>query len=407
MKKLRKIGLGKKIIIGIVIGLAIGFLSPTAADLLSPLGDIFLRLLKMLIVPLVFFSITSGICKMGDVKQLRSVGLRFIAYIVITSAFAAGVGVVAGFVVQPGKGTAEFLATASTTKTASYSFIQNVIGWFPTNIVEAMANADMLQIIVFSLFLGIALLALGKKVSGLVNLIDQCSDTMLKITEYVMKYSPIGILSLMATMVSTVSGAMMKDVLVFILTDNICAVLILFIAYPVITKVFAKLNPIRFMKKITPAILVAITTTSSAATLPVSIKTSEEKLGIPENIYGFTLPLGNTCGMNGFALFIGLCCVFASNLYGFPITLGGILQFVFLGIILSIGAAGVKGAGVVMSTVLLQSLGMPLTLIPILAAIWPTIDPAHTVLNNVSDLTGTAIVARQVHKLKDSVFDEE
>lgn len=407
MKNLRKIGLGKKIVIGIVIGLAIGFLSPTAADLLSPLGDIFLRLLKMLIVPLVFFSITSGICKMGDVKQLRSVGLRFIAYIVITSAFAAGIGVIAGFLVQPGKGTTEFLAGAATAEPASYNFIQNVIGWFPTNIVEAMAKADMLQIIVFSLFLGIALLALGKKVSGLVNLIDQCSDTMLKITEYVMEYSPIGILSLMATMVSTVSGAMMKNVLEFILTDNICAALILFIAYPVMAKVFAKLNPIRFMKKITPAILVAITTTSSAATLPVSIKTSEEKLGIPENIYGFTLPLGNTCGMNGFALFIGLCCVFASNLYGFPITLGGILQFVFLGIILSIGAAGVKGAGVVMSTVLLQSLGMPLTLIPILAAIWPTIDPAHTVLNNVSDLTGTAIVARQVHKLKDSVFDEE
>lgn len=407
MKKLSSIGLGKKIIVGIIIGLAIGFISPAAAEFISPLGDVFLRLLKMLIVPLVFFSITSGICKMGDVKQLRSVGLRFVAYIVITSAVAAGIGVIAGFIVQPGKGTTEFLAGAEAAESASYNFIDNVIEWFPTNIVEAMVNANMLQIIVFSLFLGIALLALGKKVEGLVKLIDQCSDTMLKITEYVMEYSPIGILSLMATMVSTVSGATMKDVLVFIITDNVCAVLILFVAYPLMAKLFAKLDPIRYMKKIAPPMLVAITTTSSAATLPVSIKTSEEKLGIPENIYGFTLPLGNTCGMNGFALFIGLCCVFASNLYGFPITFGGIIQFIFLGMILSIGAAGVKGAGVVMSTVLLESLGMPLTLIPILAAIWPTIDPAHTVLNNVSDLTGTAIVARQVGKLDDSVFDAE
>lgn len=407
MKKLSSIGLGKKIIVGIIIGLAIGFISPAAAEFISPLGDVFLRLLKMLIVPLVFFSITSGICKMGDVKQLRSVGLRFVAYIVITSAVAAGIGVIAGFIVQPGKGTTEFLAGAEAAESASYNFIDNVIEWFPTNIVEAMVNANMLQIIVFSLFLGIALLALGKKVEGLIKIIDQCSDTMLKITEYVMEYSPIGILSLMATMVSTVSGATMKDVLVFIITDNVCAVLILFVAYPLMAKLFAKLDPIRFMKKITPPMLVAITTTSSAATLPVSIKTSEEKLGIPENIYGFTLPLGNTCGMNGFALFIGLCCVFASNLYGFPITFGGIIQFIFLGMILSIGAAGVKGAGVVMSTVLLESLGMPLTLIPILAAIWPTIDPAHTVLNNVSDLTGTAIVARQVGKLDDSVFDAE
>ncbi len=159
------------------------------------------------------------------------------------------------------------------------------------------------------------------------------------------------------------------------------------------------------MKKITEPMLVAISTTSSAATLPVSIRTSEEKLGIPENIYGFTLPLGNTCGMNGFALFIGLCCIFASNLYGFDITISRIAQFVFLGIILSIGAAGVKGAGIVMSTVLLETLGMPLSLIPILAAIWPTIDPAHTTMNNVSDLVGTAIVAKQLGKMDMEIFD--
>ena len=151
--------------------------------------------------------------------------------------------------------------------------------------------------------------------------------------------------------------------------------------------------------------IVAISTTSSAATLPVSIRTAEDKLGVPENIYGFTLPLGNTCGMNGFALFIGLFCIFSSHLYGFDITPSRILQFVFLGIILSIGAAGVKGAGVVMSTVLLEALGMPLTMVPILAAIWPVIDPAHTVLNNVSDLTGTTIIASQLKKLDRTVFN--
>ncbi|MPN24752.1 Proton/sodium-glutamate symport protein [bioreactor metagenome] len=161
------------------------------------------------------------------------------------------------------------------------------------------------------------------------------------------------------------------------------------------------------MKKISAPMLVAISTTSSAATLPVSIRTAEEKLGIPENIYGFTLPLGNTCGMNGFALFVGLCCVFSSNLYGFDITIGRIAQFVFLGIILSIGAAGVKGAGVVMSTVLMEALGMPLSLIPILAAIWPTIDPAHTLLNNVSDLVGTTIISKQLGKMDMEVFNNE
>lgn len=403
MKLWKRTSLGVKIIIAILLGLAIGFISPEAAEFLSPLGDIFLRLLKMLIVPLVFFSITSGICKMGDVKQLRTVGLRYVLWIVVSAIIATAIGVAAALIVQPGRGTTEFLAEAA--ESSTYSFVDNIINWFPTNIVESMYNADLLQIIVFTLFLGVALLALNERVSGLIRLIDQASETMLKITEYVMEFSPFGILSLIATMVSTLSAAMMKEVISFILLDNLCAIVILVVFYPLVTALLAKISPIRFVRKIFPALLVAISTSSSAATLPVSIKISDEELGIPENIYGFTLPLGNTCGMTGFALFVGMCCIFASNLYGYPITVGGILQFVFLGMVLSIGAAGVKGAGVVMSTVLLETLGMPLTLIPILAAIWPVIDPAHTVLNNAGDLVGTTVIARRLGRMNMDVFN--
>lgn len=406
MKALKRIPLWQQILAGVVLGAVIGFASPAAAEFISPLGDIFLRMLKMLIVPLVFFSITSGICKMGDIKQLRAVGLRYILWIVVSAVIASAVGVAAALIVQPGRGTTEFLASAEAAEASTYSFIDNVVGWFPTNIVESMYNANLLQIIVFTLFLGISLLALGDRVSGLVKIIDQCSDTVLKITEYVIGFSPLGILSLVATMVSTVSGAMMKEVLLFILLDNICAVVILLVIYPLLVQLLGKLSGLRFMKKAAPALLVAISTSSSAATLPVSIKISDEELGIPENIYGFTLPLGNTCGMTGFAVFIGLCCVFASNLYGFPLSVSRIVQFVFLGLILSIGAAGVKGAGVVMSGVLLESLGMPLTLIPILAAIWPAIDPAHTVLNNAGDLAGTVIVSRSLDKMDMDVFNQ-
>ena len=402
----KKLGLGTKIIIGIVIGIIIGLVSPAAAKLISPLGDIFLRMLKMLIVPLVFFSITSGICKMGDVKQLRNVGLRYVLWIVISAVFAATVGMVAALIVQPGKGTTDFLAGAEAAEAASYSFIDNVVSWFPTNIVESMVNANLLQIIVFSLFLGIALLALGEKAAALTKVIDQASVTMLKITEYVIAFSPFGIMSLMATLVNTVSGAAMVEVIKFIVLDNVVG-LILLVLFPLIIKIFAKLPPMRFMKKISTPILVAVSTCSSAATLPVSIDTCEKKLGIPENIYGFTLPLGNTCGMVGFAMFLGMACVFASNLYGFPITVGSMINFIFLGLILSIGAAGVKGAGVVMSGVLLSTLGMPLTLIPILAAIWPAIDPCHTTLNNVGDLVGTTIVARQLDRMDMDVFNSD
>lgn len=324
----------------------------------------------------------------------------------ISAVFAATVGMVAALIVQPDKGTTDFLAGAEAAEAASYSFIDNVVSWFPTNIVESMVNANLLQIIVFSLFLGIALLALGEKAAALTKVIDQASVTMLKITEYVIAFSPFGIMSLMATLVNTVSGAAMVEVIKFIVLDNVVG-LILLVLFPLIIKIFAKLPPMRFMKKISTPILVAVSTCSSAATLPVSIDTCEKKLGIPENIYGFTLPLGNTCGMVGFAMFLGMACVFASNLYGFPITVGSMINFIFLGLILSIGAAGVKGAGVVMSGVLLSTLGMPLTLIPILAAIWPAIDPCHTTLNNVGDLVGTTIVARQLDRMDMDVFNSD
>ncbi|MGB4438732.1 MAG: cation:dicarboxylase symporter family transporter, partial [Sedimentibacter sp.] len=183
MEKVKKLSLGQQILIGIIVGLAIGFISPKAAGVLSPLGTIFLRLLKMLIVPLVFFSITSGVCKMGDVKQLRTVGLRFVLYIVITSGFAAAVGVILGLIFRPGTGTAEFLNTEAVVESVPYNFIDNVVSWIPDNIVQAMATANMLQIIFFAIFLGVALLALEEKVKPLVALINQGSDVMLKITE--------------------------------------------------------------------------------------------------------------------------------------------------------------------------------------------------------------------------------
>ncbi len=407
MKAWKNFALWKKILIGVILGLIIGFVSPEAAEFISPLGDIFMRMLKMLIVPLVFFSITSGVCKMGDVKQLRTVGMRYVLWIVVSAIIASIFGMIGGLIAQPGKGVTDLLTgVEATTEAQEYSFIDNVISWFPTNIVESMANADMLQIIVFCLFLGVALLALGDKAKTLIKVIDEGSETMLKITEYVIEFSPFGILSLIATMVSTVSGAMMKSVIVFIAADWVICLIVLLLVYPLITRLLTKLSGYGFLRKIAPAIIVAASTSSSAATLPVSIKLSEEKLGIPENIYGFTLPLGNTMGMTGFAVFIGLCCVFASNLYGFSISFGSAIQFVFFGLILSIGAAGVKGAGVVMSGVLLEALGMPLTLVPILAAIWPVIDPPHTTLNNVGDLVGTTVVAKSLDKMNMDVYNK-
>ena len=406
---MKKIKLGTQILIGIVLGIAIGFISPKAAQIISPLGDIFLNLLKMLIVPLVFFSITNGVVMMQDARQLRSVGGRIVVFYVISSLVAAVFGTVAALITKPGQNATDFanILSGDAGSAVEFNFIKNVVSWFPTNIVEAMANANMLQIIVFCLFLGVALLALGDRVSVIKQFIAQGNDTMLKITEYVIAFSPIGILALMAKLVSTISGAMMKEVIVFILTIDIVILIYGVIWYPIMLKFVAKLNVITFFKKITEPMLVAFTTTSSAATLPVSISVAKDKLGCPEKVYGFTLPLGNTANMNGAAIQFSVIAVFASYLFGLPITASSLFQFIFLALILSIGAAGVKGAGIVMSTIIISTLigEEGLVLIPILAAVWPTIDPFATLANNVGDLVGTTVVSKQLGLLDEEVFN--
>ena len=407
MKKLLKTPLWAQILAGIIIGIIIGIVSPKAADFISPLGDIFLNLLKMLIVPLVLFSITNGICSMKDAKQLRSVGGRIVIYYTLSTVAASIFGVIGGMITQPGKNVSDFVLSGEAAEASDFDMVENIISWFPDNIVKAMVDANMIQIIVFCLFLGVALLALGDQASTFVKIIKEGNDIMLKITSYVIGFSPIAILSLIASMVSTLSGAMVKEVIVFILTIDITILVFMVVFYPTVLKLLARVNVRKFFKKISTSMLVAFTTTSSAATLPVSIKMAEERLGCSEKVYGFTLPLGNTCNMDGAAIQYSVIAIFACNLFGLDITPERIFQFIFLSLILSIGAAGVKGSGIVMSTIIIQTIigDAGLTLIPILAAVWPILDPFATMANNVGDLTGTTLVSKSLKMLDEDVYN--
>lgn len=407
MKKILKTPLWAQILVGIIIGIIIGVVSPKAAEFISPLGDIFLNLLKMLIVPLVLFSITNGICSMKDAKQLRSVGGRIVLYYTLSTVAASIFGVIGGMITQPGKNVSDFILSGEAAEASDFDMVENIISWFPDNIVKAMVDANMIQIIVFCLFLGVALLALGDQASTFVKIIKEGNDIMLKITSYVIGFSPIGILSLMASMVSTLSGAMVKEVIVFILTIDITILVFMVVFYPTVLKLLARVSVVKFFKKISTSMLVAFTTTSSAATLPVSIKIAEERLGCSEKVYGFTLPLGNTCNMDGAAIQYSVIAIFACNLFGLDITPERIFQFIFLSLILSIGAVGVKGSGIVMSTIIIQTIigDAGLTLIPILAAVWPILDPFATMANNVGDLTGTTLVSKNLKMLDEDIYN--
>ncbi len=404
MKRLTQLALWKQILISIIAGTLVGVYAPGMVPSIKFLGDIFLRLLKMLIAPLVLFSLISGVCKMGDIKRLYTVGVRIVAFYLITSTVAATLGLVFALVTQPGKGVVDLL-TDKSGKEVAYSFIDNMVKWIPTNIFESLTTGNTLQIIVFALITGIVLLLLGDEYADLIKLIDKASGVMLKMTDLVMKYSPIGIFALVADMIASLSASMLTQVLNFILTDWAACLVVLFILQPLLVKTLAHLSIRKYLKHLAPIMILAASTTSSAATLPLELKIAKEDMGIPENIYGFCLPLGNTCNMNGMAVAIGVISVFASNLFGRPITLGACIEFIFLGLVLSVGAAGVKGAGIVMSSVLLQTVGMPLTLVPILAAIWPVIDICHTTCNVSGDMCGTIIVSKSLNALDEDLFN--
>lgn len=391
-----------QIFAGIIMGVVLGLVLGPAASVLKPAGDIFIRLLMMLIIPLTFFSLVSGLTKLEDLRSFRSLGGMIILYYAASSLIAATLGMFVALLVKPGKGAVGILDPTVNVEVADFNFLEHFVSWFPKNPIQAMTEGNMLQIIVFSIIVGMGLLAMGKKSASLIKFFNDGADLMIKITEFVMKTAPYGILALVANMVASLGTQMLAEVARFVAADYTALVILLVLFYPPLLKLLGKLSPMRFYHNIASAMLVAGSTTSSGATLPVSMAVAEENLGVPEKVWGFTLPLGATINMNGMAVAIGVISVFAANLYGIPITPALMLQFMFLGLVLSIGTAGVKGGGIIMSGILLQTLNMPLTLIPILASLWPVLDIGHTTCNVTGDLVGTAIVSS---KLKFTDFE--
>lgn len=408
MKWWRNRPLYTKIFIGLILGIIIGFVAGEQVSfIMQPIGDIFLRMLQMLVAPVVFFTIVNGITKMEDTKTLASVGGRLFVYYALTSLLAVVVGAGLAMITQPGKGSTAFLDENAQVDASDFNLIDNIVSWVPTNPFQALNEANVLQILFFAIMLGITLLLLGDKVKGVINLFDEGTEIMFKITDIVMSFSPYGILALMSELVHTLDLSTLAQVGVFILTDYAGLLIILLIVYPIQLKLMSKIPVIPFFKAVSPVMLVAASTTSSAACLPVSLKLADESFHVPEKIYGFGLTAGSSINSNGMAVAIGVISVFACNLYGMPLTAGIVTQFIITGLLLSMGTAGVKGAGVVLSTVMLQSLGLPLTLVPVLAAIWPIIDIGHTTMNVVGDMVGVCIIADRSGEMDTERFKKE
>ena len=405
MKYWFKLPLYTQIAIGAIIGVILGFILGENAKYIAPIGDAFLQFLKMLIIPLVITTILSGILKMNDIKSFGKVGGGFLFYLLITSLLATAIGFIVALIIQPGKGNTSFLDHGEAVETEEFSFLDHFLNMIPANIFESLTNMDMLPIIIFTIIVGLIILSIGKEKSGtVIKFIEESANIMIKMTEFVIQLAPYGILALMTNLVGTFGSNMLSAVASFILADYLAMALVFLLVYPLILKFIAKVNPFQFYKNIYPSLLFAFTTSTSSATIPVSLRVMKRNVGVSEKTSGFTVPFGATANMDGMAVALGVISVFATNLYNIELTIGLFLQIIFLGLILSLGAAGVRGAGIIFSMILLETLGLPLELVPVLAAVWPIIDMGHTTVNVTGDLTGTTVVARKTGDFDETVF---
>lgn len=400
MKKV-KIGLTGKVFIGFALGILLGIIFGEKITAINFIGTIFLNLIKMNVVPLIFFSIVTGIASMSDVTRLKKIGIKTVAYYVITTIIAACVGLLIANTFHPGKGLdmSAMISDASYDAQAMPSISETFTEMFPDNIVSSMAEGNLMQIIIFSVFLGIALVMLGEKAEKAKKAFATGSAIMCKITDLVMQLSPIGVCALMACVTGQYGMDIFGPLAKFIVCVFGAQLLVLLVIYSIMLKFIAKVPLKKFYKKMVPVWLMTLSTTSSAATLPLSSKTVNEEFDVSEQLSGFTLPLGATVNMNGAVVFYAIATIFVAQVYGVNLSLGKQLTLILLTTCISVGSPGIPGGSIVMTTMLLSNMGLPLDIVGVLAGINRLLDMGDTTVNVTGDIVSTLCIARTEHML--------
>ncbi|PIC63734.1 dicarboxylate/amino acid:cation symporter [Sporosarcina sp. P13] len=379
----------------IAFGLAIilGILFGPSIDVIKPLGDLFLRLIKFIIAPLILASLVVGVASTGDPKRLGRMGAKTITYYLITSGIAVTIGLAIAFLISPGKGINITVPEAAVQINETGGFIATLLNIIPDNPFAALSSGNILQIIFFAIFIGLAIALVGEKAKPVYQFFEGFAEIMYKITGIVMWVAPIGILGLVAPVVGHYGMSVLMPLVKLILAVAIACFLHVVFVYSIAVKKFAKVGPIQFFKGMAPASVVAFSTCSSAGTLPVTIKNTQENLGVPKKISSFVLPLGATINMDGTAIYQGVAVVFIAQFYGLELSILQLLTIVLMAVLASIGAAGVPGAGVIMLAMVLTSVNMPLEGIALVAGIDRILDMFRTTVNILGDASASVVVA--------------
>ncbi len=427
---MKKLALHWKILIGMILGIGFGFIMNSidggkgfVTDWIKPFGTIFINLLKLIAVPLILASLIKGISDLKDISKIKSMGLRTIVIYVMTTVVAIVIGLTIVNTVKPGtgmskatiekikskyessEGVKDKMTKAQATKDAGP--LQPLVDIFPQNIFKALGEAKMLQIIFFSLFVGICLLLIPEnKAAPLVNFFDSLNEVVMKMVDLIMLTAPYAVFALLANVIVAFDDTQILLKLVTYSFSVIGGLILMIGFYLLLVRIYTKKNPLWFLKQISPAQLLAFSTSSSAATLPVTMERVEEHIGVDKEVSGFVLPVGATINMDGTSLYQAVAAVFIMQvIWPEGLTLTNQLIIVGTALLASIGSAAVPSAGMVMLVIVLESVGFPSDLLPIgLALIFAVdrpLDMCRTTVNVTGDATVSMIVAKSLGKLHD------
>lgn len=397
----RKISLAGQILIAMILAIIVGIALQGHKDFLvayvRPFGTIFLNLIKFVVVPIVLFSIMSGILSMKDIRKVGAIGMRTVAFYLCTTAAAITIGLVAANAAKglfPALSTAELAYKAS----APTRFMDTVVGIFPSNFIVPLSSASMLQIIIMALTLGIVILLVGgSRADRLTEFVNDWEMVFMKCMELILKLSPIGVFCLLAPVIAANGPAVIGSLAMVLLVAYACYAIHSVAVYSLTVRIWGGMSPAVFFRGMMPAMIFAFSSASSVGTLPINME-CVEKLGASRQVSSFVLPLGATINMDGTAIYQGVCAIFIAACYGIDLTTGQMLTIVATATLASIGTAGVPGAGMIMLVMVLTSVGLPVDGIALVAGIDRIFDMGRTTVNITGDAAAAIVVSHMDRK---------
>ena len=387
-----RISLPTQMAIGMVLGIIAGMLFPDMGSTFKPLGQLFINLIRMVVVPLVLCTIVAGSASVGDINKLGRVASKTLIYYFGTTAVAVVLGLVFANIFNPGEGlniATEGLKAKSATPPKMVDVFLNII---PLNPIDAMGKGNMLQVIFFAMLFGFGLSAVGERGKTVYAFFDGAAETMIKVTNMVMIYAPVGVFGLIAFTVANHGASVLLPLIKVIGVMYVACLVHVLVCYLPLVRV-SGITIGHFFKLLSAPLMIAFTTCSSAAALATNLIQCQ-KLGASKPVASFSLPLGNTINMDGTAVYMGVVAIFVAEIYGIPMPFDKQFQVLATGILASIGSVGVPGAGLIMSTIVFTQVGIPLEGIAIIAGIDRVMDMARTTMNVLGDATGAIVVSK-------------